>query len=203
MYKGEYFNSISHLIGAALALVGASVLITLAAVDGDPTRVISYSIYSTALVLLYLSSTLYHSFSGKAKDVFQRLDHAAIYLMIAGTYTPFALVAVQGESGWWLFGVIWCLAFSGIIIENIPINGPRVIPIIIYVAMGWACVFTLDAMIAGMSPLAFKLLMAGGIVYTVGVVFYVLDYWFPMMHEIWHVFVIGGSVCHYFAIFLL
>jgi hemolysin III len=203
MYKGEYFNSISHLVAVALALVGASVLITLAAVDGDPTKVLSYSVYGIALVLLYLSSTLYHSFSGKAKDIFQRLDHAAIYLMIAGTYTPFALVAIQGESGWLLFGVIWLLAISGIIIENIPIKGPRVIPIIIYVVMGWACVFTLDAMIAGMSPLAFKLLMAGGIVYTVGVVFYVLDHWLPMMHEVWHVFVIGGSVCHYFAIFLL
>lgn len=203
MYKGEYFNSISHLVAAALALVGASVLITLAAVDGDTLKLVSYTVYSVAMFLLYLMSTLYHSFSGRAKAVFQRLDHAAIYIMIAGTYTPFSLIAVQGASGWWLFGVIWLLAVIGIIVENIPIKGPRIIPIIIYLAMGWACMFTLDAMMAGMSPLAFQLLIAGGIVYTVGVVFFVLDHWFPAMHGIWHLFVVGGSVCHYFAIFLL
>lgn len=203
MYKGEYFNSISHLVAAVFALIGAAVLITLAAVDGDPLKVISYSIYSVAMFLLYLTSTLYHSFSGRAKQIFQRLDHAAIYLMIAGTYTPFALIAVQGASGWWLFGIIWFLAIAGIVVENLPIKGPRIIPIVIYMVMGWACVFTLDAMIAGMSPMAFKLLIAGGIVYTIGVIFYILDHWFPMMHEVWHLFVIAGSGCHYFAIFLL
>lgn len=203
MYKGEYFNSISHLVAAGFALVGASVLITLAAVGGEIIKIVSYSVYSTAMVMLYLSSTLYHSFTGRAKQIFQKLDHAAIYVMIAGTYTPFALVAVQGSSGWWLFSVIWLLALVGIVIENLPIRGPRIIPIVIYLVMGWACMFTLDAMIAGMSPTAFNLLLAGGIVYSVGVVFYVLDHWLPMMHEIWHLFVIGGSACHYFAIFLL
>lgn len=203
MYKGEFFNSISHLVGASLALIGASVLITLAAVEGDILKIVSYSVYSCTLFLLYLSSTLYHSFQGRAKRFFKRVDHLAIYLLIAGTYTPFALIAVKGATGWWLFGVVWALAVTGIIIENVPIKGPRIIPIVIYLMMGWACVFTLDAMMAGMSSTGFNLLVAGGIVYTIGVIFYILDNWFKHMHAIWHLFVIGGSVCHYFAILLL
>jgi hemolysin III len=203
MYKGERFNSISHLVAAALALVGASVLITLAALEGDTVKLISYSVYSVTLFILYLASTLYHSLQGRAKVVFQRFDHLAIYLLIAGTYTPFALVAIQGATGWWLFGVVWSLAAIGMIIENLPIKGPRIIPIVIYVMMGWACVFTIDTMIASMSEMGFAFLLAGGIVYTTGIIFYVLDNWYPWCHEIWHLFVVGGSVCHYFAIFLL
>ena len=128
MYKGEFFNSISHLVAAALALVGASVLITLAAVEGDAVKIVSYSVYSATLFLLYLFSTLYHSFQGRVKALFRKFDHHAIYLLIAGTYTPFALVAVEGATGWWLFGVVWSLAVIGIIVENLPIKGPRVIP---------------------------------------------------------------------------
>ena len=186
MYKGEFFNSISHLVGATFALIGASVLITLASIEGDSLKIVSYSIYSTTLFLLYLSSTLYHSFQGRAKEIFKRCDHLAIYLLIAGTYTPFTLIAMQSSAGWWLFGIIWFLAAIGIIIENLPIKGPRIIPVV-----------------AGMTPLSFKLLIAGGVVYTVGVIFYVLDNWFKHMHAIWHLFVIGGSLCHYFAILLL
>lgn len=203
MYKGELFNSITHLVAAALTLVGASVLITLAAVEGNTVKIVSYSVYSATLFLLYLSSTLYHSFQGKVKKLFQKLDHHAIYLLIAGTYTPFALVSVQGSAGWWLFGVVWGLAVIGMIVENLPIKGPRVLPIVIYIAMGWACVFTLESMVAGMSELGFYFLLAGGVIYTVGVAFYILDNWYPWCHGIWHLFVIGGSVCHYFAIFLL
>jgi len=203
MYKGEIFNSVSHLVGAVLALIGASVLITLAAVEGNVLKIVSYSVYSTTLFLLYLASTLYHSFQGRAKAIFQRFDHLAIYLLIAGTYTPFTLLAIKGSTGWWLFGVVWTLAVIGMIIENLPIKGPRVIPIVIYLVMGWACVFTLDSMMAGMSEMGFTFLIAGGIVYSAGVVFYVLDYWLPWCHEIWHLFVIAGSICHYFAIFLL
>lgn len=203
MYKGELFNSISHLVAAVLALIGASVLITLAAVEGDTLKIISYSAYSATLFLLYLSSTLYHSFQGRAKEVFQRFDHLAIYLLIAGTYTPFALIAIKGTTGWWLFGAVWTLALIGMIVENLPIKGPRIIPIFIYIMMGWACVFTIDTMIASLSQMGFALLLAGGIVYTIGVIFYVLDHWYPWCHEIWHLFVIGGSACHYFAICLL
>ena len=203
MYKGEIFNSVSHLIGAVLALIGASVLITIATLDGDTLKIVTYSVYSVSLFMLYLASTLYHSFKGRAKSIFQRLDYLAIYLLIAGTYTPFALVAIKGETGWWLFGVVWALALIGMIIEHLPLKGPRVIPIIIYLMMGWACVFTLDSMMAGMSEMGFALLVAGGITYSIGVVFFILDNWYPWCHEIWHLFVIGGSACHYFAIFLL
>jgi len=203
MYKGELFNSISHLIACVFALIGASVLITLAVVEGNPTKIVSVSVYSTTLFLLYLSSTLYHSFQGQVKSVFQKLDHHAIYLLIAGTYTPFALVALKGAIGWWLFVAVWSLAALGMIIENLPIKGPRIIPLVIYIAMGWACVFTMDSMIASMSEAGFSFLLAGGIIYTAGVIFYVLDNWYPWCHGVWHLFVIGGSVCHYFAIFLL
>jgi len=203
MYKGEIFNSVSHLVGAVLALIGASVLITLASIEGNTLKIVSFTVYSVTLCLLYLASTLYHSFQGHAKEVFQRFDHLAIYLLIAGTYTPFTLVAIKGATGWWLFGVVWALAIIGMIVENLPIKGPRVIPIVIYLVMGWACVFTLDSMMAGMSEMGFAFLIAGGIVYSAGVVFYVLDHWLPWCHEIWHLFVIGGSICHYFAIFLL
>lgn len=203
MYKGERFNSISHLIGAILSLIGASVLITLAAVEGNALKIISYTIYSITLFLLYLSSTLYHSLQGRAKAVFQKLDHLAIYLLIAGTYTPFALIALEGATGWWLFGVVWSLAIFGMIVENLPLQGPRIIPIIIYMIMGWACVFAMGPIIDSLSDFGFGFLLAGGLIYTSGVVFYVLDNWYPWCHEIWHIFVIAGSVCHYFAIFLL
>lgn len=203
MYKGEIFNSVSHLIGAVLALIGASVLITVAAIEGDTLKIISYSVYGFTLFLLYLASTLYHSFQGRAKDFFKRVDHLAIYLLIAGTYTPFTLIAIKGATGWWLFGVVWGLAVLGMIVEHLPIKGPRVIPIVIYLMMGWACAFTLEPMMAGMSEMSFAFLIAGGIVYSAGVIFYILDHWFRWCHEIWHLFVIGGSVCHYFAIFSL
>ncbi len=203
MYKGEFYNSISHLVGAAMALIGATVMITVASIQGDVEKILSVTIYGITLVLLYLASTLYHSFKGQAKLVFQKLDHLAIYLLIAGTYTPFALLAVDGATGWWLFGVVWALAIAGIVIENLPIKGPRILPIVIYLVMGWACVFTMDAIIAGTSDTVFGLLMGGGIIYTVGVVFYILDNWLPWCHGVWHTFVIAGSVCHYFAIFML
>ena len=152
---------------------------------------------------MYKRQTLYHSFQGRAKRIFQRCDHLAIYLLIAGTYTPVALLAVKGDTGWWLFGAVWALALIGMIIENLPIKGPRVIPIVIYLMMGWACMFTLDEMIAGMTSTGFSLIVAGGITYSVGVIFYVLDNWFKYMHSVWHMFVIGGSVLHYLAVLTL
>jgi len=204
MYKGEFFNSISHLVGAVMALIGASVLITLASIEGNITKLVSVSVYGVTLFVLYLSSTLYHSFRGQIKLVFKQLDHFAIYLLIAGTYTPFTLLAIKGATGWWLLTVVWTLALLGIVIETLPIKGPRIIPVFIYLIMGWACLFTLDPMIKGMSPQAFNLLVAGGASYSIGVIFYILDHFpIPYMHQIWHVFVIGGSACHYFSILML
>ncbi|MCH8931417.1 MAG: hemolysin III family protein, partial [Proteobacteria bacterium] len=155
MYKGERFNSISHLVGASLALVGGAVLVTVAAIDGDAIRIVSYSVYGVTLFLLYLFSTLYHSLRGTAKKVFRVLDHQAIYLLIAGTYTPLVLVALKGSLGWWLFGVIWGLAVFGMVLDALPRKGRRVVPLIIYLVMGWLCVFALGPIVAALPPASF------------------------------------------------
>lgn len=203
MYKGERFNSISHLLAGQFALAGGSVLITMAVVDGGITKIVSYSVYSATLVLMYLSSVLFHAVKGAAKDILQKIDHFAIYLLIAGTYTPFALVAIKGAEGWWLFGIIWTLAAIGILFDSLKTSGPRIIPIVIYLMMGWCCVFSMNSIIAALTPLAFDFLLIGGIIYTLGIVFFILDNWYPWCHGIWHLFVIMGSASHYFAIFLL
>ncbi len=166
MYKGERFNSISHLFGAALALAGGAVLVTSAAIDGDPYKIVSYSVYGVTLFLLYLISTLYHSLPGPAKRIFRVLDHQAIYLLIAGTYTPFTMVALKGALGWWMFGAIWGLALLGIVLDALPRRGPRVIQVIIYLVMGWLCLFALEPIIAAMPPEGFFWLLMGGIFYT-------------------------------------
>ena len=202
MYKGERLNSISHLIGAVLALSGGAALIVFAAMDGDIRRIISFSIYGFTLFLLYLISTIYHSLPGPAKRVFQVLDHQAIYLLIAGTYTPFTLVALHGTLAWWMFGAIWGLAAVGIILDALPRKGARVVPIIIYLVMGWLCLFALGPILAVLPPAGFRWLLAGGIFYTSGIVFFILDHWYPRCHGIWHLFVLAGSACHYFAILL-
>jgi hemolysin III len=202
MYKGERLNSISHLIGAVLALAGTSVLVTFAAMDGDATRIVSFSVYGTTLFLLYLMSTLYHSFRGRLKEIFKMLDHQAIYLLIAGTYTPFTLVAIRGALGWWMFGIIWGMAAIGMFFDLLPRKGARVVPVFIYLLMGWLCLFALDPIIDALPPAGFRWLLAGGILYTTGVIFFVLDHWYPRCHGIWHLFVLAGSISHYFAILL-
>lgn len=203
MYKGERFNSITHLVGASLALVGGAVLVTYAAIGGETNRIVSYSIYAATLFLLYLASTLYHSFPDPAKKVLRVFDHQAIYLLIAGTYTPFAMVALQGSLGWWVLGSIWGLALFGIILDARPRSGPRIVSLLLYLLMGWFCVFVMDSFMSALTPACFGWLLAGGIFYTSGIVFFVLDTWYPWCHGIWHLFVIAGSACHYFAILLL
>ncbi|MGA7981032.1 MAG: hemolysin III family protein [Chromatiaceae bacterium] len=203
MHKGERFNSITHLIGAALALAGGAVLVTFAALTGDARAIVSYSIYGFTLFLLYLISTLYHSLAGRTKRVFRVLDHQAIYLLIAGTYTPFTLVGLKGTLGWWMFGAIWGLAVFGIVLDALPHKGPRVIPVIIYLIMGWLCVFALNPVLAALTPAGFRWLLAGGIFYTGGILFYILDNRYPWCHGVWHLFVLAGSMSHYFAILLM
>ncbi len=203
MYKGERFNSISHLVGASLALVGGTVLVTFAAMSGEVDKIVSYSVYALTLFLLYLISTLYHSFPGPAKNVLRVLDHQAIYLLIAGTYTPFAMVALQGSLGWWLLGAIWGLAAIGVVLDGLRRTGPRIASLLLYLLMGWFCVFALDSFVSALSPASLGWLLAGGIFYTTGVVFFVLDNWYPWCHGVWHLFVIAGSASHYFSILLL
>ncbi len=202
MIEGERFNGISHLVGSVFALVGSSVLVILAAHKGDPWRIVSFSVYGATLVLLYGFSTLYHSLRGRAKRIFRMLDHDAIYLLIAGTYTPFALVTLRGDWGWTLFGTIWTLAALGIVVDSLPRKGARILPVVIYLLMGWLVLAALHPLMHAL-PLAGVLwLLVGGLFYTVGVVFYALDRRLTHAHGIWHMFVLAGSLCHYFAIAL-
>lgn len=203
MYKGERFNSITHLVGASLALVGGAVLVTTAAIDGEIAKIISYSVYAGTLFFLYLASTLYHSIPGPAKKLLRVFDHQAIYLLIAGTYTPYAMVALEGNLRWWLLVSIWSLAGIGMVLDAVRRHGPRVVSILLYLVMGWFCVFIFDDFVSALSAASLGWLIAGGIFYTSGVVFFVLDNWYPWCHGIWHLFVIAGSTCHYFSILLL
>ena len=200
MYPGERFNGYSHLMGAALAVGGAAVLIVLAAGQGDPRKIVSFSVYGTMLLLLYLFSTLYHSLRGRAKEVFRKLDHYAIYLLIAGTYTPFTLVTLQGAWGWSLFGVVWGMAVLGIVVDSLPWDKRRILPVVIYLAMGWLALIALKPLLNALPLAGFAWLLAGGVLYTVGIVFYALERWIKHGHGIWHLFVLAGSACHYFAI---
>lgn len=200
MYPGERFNGYSHLIGAALAVGGAAVLIVLAAGQGDPWKIVSFSVYGTVLLLLYLFSTLYHSLRGRAKEVFRKLDHYAIYLLIAGTYTPFTLVTLQGAWGWSLFGVVWGMALLGIVVDSLSWDKRRILPVVIYLAMGWLALIALRPLLNALPLAGFAWLLAGGVFYTVGIVFYALERWIKHGHGIWHLFVLAGSACHYFAI---
>ena len=202
MYYGERLNSSTHLMGTVLAVAGAAVLVVLAARLGDPWKIVSFSIYGFMLFALYTSSTLYHSTRGKVKRVFQKLDHCSIYLLIAGTYTPFTLVTLRGAWGWSLFGVIWGLAALGIAQEAWLGKGARVLSVVIYVLMGWLSVIAIKPLIAALTPAGFAWLAAGGLFYTGGIIFYALDAKLRHGHGIWHLFVLAGSASHYLAILL-
>lgn len=200
MIKGERFNGISHLVGAALALAGATVLVVAAAQDGETRRIVAFSVYGASLFLLYLASTLYHSIPGRAKHVFRVLDHQAIYLLIAGSYTPFTLITLNGPVGWWLFGAIWGLAVLGLLIDALPRRGARVVPFVIYFTMGWLILLAIDPLLEVLPRNGFRWLLAGGLFYTSGIVFFALDRRYPWMHGVWHLFVLAGSISHYVAI---
>lgn len=203
MYQGERFNSISHLVGAALAMAGAVLLIVLAARLGDPWKIVSFSIYGVMLVSLYVFSTLYHSVrGGRAKNVLRKFDHCSIYLLIAGTYTPFALVSLRGSWGWWLFGVIWGLALIGMAQEIWLAKGARVWSLVIYLLMGWLAMAVVVPLWRALTPAGFAWLAAGGACYTLGIVFYATDHKVRHGHGLWHLFVLAGSACHFFAILL-
>jgi hemolysin III len=203
MYHGERFNSITHLVGAALALVGLVVLIVDAVLHGGAMKIVSVSIYGLSLLALYTCSTLYHSLRGAAKRVFQRLDHTAIYLLIAGTYTPLTLIVLRGRLGWWLFGIVWGLAAVGALQEFRHVKGERVLSLVIYIAMGWLAVVALRPLADALGPWGVAGLVAGGLSYTGGIAFYALDRRVPMFHGVWHLFVLAGSIAHYLVILAL
>ena len=202
MYEGERLNSISHLIGAALAAAGLVALVVIAARQGDPWKIVSFSIYGTTLVLLYLFSTLYHSVPGTAKSIFRKLDHNAIYLLIAGTYTPFVLGPLRGPWGWSLFGVIWGLAVLGIAVESWSGGSRKVVRIAIYLAMGWIVIVAARPLVQQLPGAAMVWLAVGGLLYSGGVVFYAADKRIKHAHGIWHIFVMAGSAAHYVAVLL-
>ncbi|MFT3848873.1 MAG: hemolysin III family protein [Propionivibrio sp.] len=200
MYHGERLNAWTHLVGTLLSVSGASVLITLASLMGDPWKIVSVSIFGATLILLYSASTLYHSLRGRAKMVLRKLDHLSIYLLIAGTYTPFCLVTLRGAWGWTLFGIVWGLALIGMLQEIRPRSEARVLSLVIYAVMGWVIVIAIGPLLDHLETTGLILLAAGGLLYTGGIVFYVFDDRFRHWHGIWHLFVIGGSLMHYITI---
>lgn len=204
MYYGERLNSISHLVGAVLALVGLGALLTVGVQSGDPWILASFSVFGTTMVLLYTMSTLYHSFHPPAlKKLFQLFDHVAIYLLIAGTYTPFMLVSLRHGPGMQVLLFVWGLAAVGILSE-VFLSGRavKVGQMLIYLGMGWAIGYDMDGLRAAISAQAFNWLLAGGLAYTVGVLFYVLDKLGRLSHAhgIWHLFVLLGSLCHFICV---
>ena len=200
MYPGERFNAMTHLVAASLVLPGAIVLVVLSALGGDPWKIVGVSVYGVALVLLFTFSTLYHSLRGRAKHVLRKLDHQGIYLLIAGSYTPFCLVTLRGAWGWSLFGVVWGLAALGSLQELRRRSGARIFSLVIYVVMGWLALIALVPLLHALGSAGFAWIAAGGAFYTVGIVFYALDTRVTHAHGVWHLFVIAGSGAHYFAI---
>lgn len=200
MYHGEKFNAWSHLIGAVLAAIGAVWLLALASSTGDLWKIVAVAIYGVTLILLYSISTLYHSMRGPAKRVMQKLDHLSIYLLIAGSYTPFCLVTLRGPWGWSLFGIVWSLALIGMLQEIKPRSEARVLSLIIYGVMGWIVLVAVKPLIAALGMTGFKWLAAGGVLYTVGIIFFAYDSRFRHWHGIWHLFVMAGSLLHFVAI---
>ena len=204
MYYGEKLNSISHLVGAVIALIALGALLALGIQTGDPLVIVGFTAFGLALVLLYTMSTLYHSFKEpRLKKAFQLLDHISIYLLIAGSYTPFMLVSLGGSEGKMILSLVWTLAIIGILSE-VFLSGRvvKTIQLVIYLSMGWACSLEFASLKAALPEAGFFWLTAGGIAYTAGIVFYLLDKMNRLDHShgIWHFFVLVGSVCHLIAV---
>ena len=197
----EIANSVTHGVGALLAVAGLSVLVAFAAIRGTAWHVVACSIYGSTLVLLYTASTLYHSIpNARAKRTLRILDHSAIFLLIAGTYTPFTLVNLRGGWGWSLFGIVWGLAILGILLQTGKRRHP-VVAVALYVAMGWAVVVAIRPLLHAIPRGGLALLVGGGLAYTIGIVFYASKR-IPYAHSVWHGFVLLGSALHFFAILL-
>lgn len=195
----EVFNSVTHGVGALFSLAALVILVAFASIQGDVWRIVSFSIYGFTLFFLYLSSTLYHcSFHEKTKKVMRVFDHISIYLLIAGSYTPIALVAMKGTWGWTIFGVIWFLAIGGIILNVVNLEKMKYLSLALYIIMGWLIIIAIKPMLQMIPRGLFTWLLAGGLIYTVGVIFYVCKK-IPFNHGIWHLFVLGGSITHYFG----
>jgi hemolysin III len=200
MYYGEKFNAWTHLVGALLALTGAVWLLLAALPSGDGWKIFSVAVYGATLVMLYSISTVYHSVRGRAKNVLRKLDHLSIYLLIAGSYTPFCLISLRGPWGWWLFAIVWSLAVIGMLQEIKPRSPARILSLVIYAVMGWIVLVAINPLLASLGMAGFLWLAAGGVFYTAGIVFFAFDERFRHWHGIWHLFVIAGSLAHFIAI---
>jgi len=196
----ETAHVVTHGIGLMLSVAGLVVLVVLASLRGDAWHVVSASIYGTTLILLYGASTVYHALPpSRAKGVWRLLDHSAIYLLIAGTYTPFTLVNLRGGWGWSLFGVVWGLAAVGVVFENVATRRSRMVSLVLYVGLGWLVAIAVKPLLSAVDTGGLILVALGGLAYTGGIVFY---RWreLPYNHALWHVAVLAGSACHFFAI---
>lgn len=199
----EIWHAISHGFGLFLSTFGLGVLVTLAAVDGDTTKVLTSLVFGIGLIIMYGASTLYHAIPHyKAKLFLQKLDHTSIYLLIASTYTPVVLLGVQGVFGWILFGVIWGLAALGIFLKFAYPGRFETFSVVLYALMGWLIIIAWKPLIAHAGVLAFVFLFVGGVTYTLGIYFYARES-IKLNHAIWHLFVLAGSIFHYFTVFLL
>ena len=196
----EIFNSVTHGVGAILSIVGLATLIINASIYGNSTHLISFSIYGITLILLYLSSTLYHAITHpKAKKVFRTFDHISIFLLISGSYTPFCLIILNDGIGLKIFYALWILTIFGLIIKIFTIGKLRRTTLFIYLAMGWSIVFAFNPFVEKLNPKGLLWLAAGGLFYTFGTIFYAKEH-IKFSHSVWHLFVLGGSLCHFFAV---
>ncbi|OHB79546.1 MAG: hemolysin III [Planctomycetes bacterium RBG_16_64_10] len=199
----ELANSVTHGIGLLLSLIGLVGLLILASLHGTAWHVVGCAVFGTSLVLLYLASTLYHAVrSPRLKRILRHLDHVSIYLLIAGTYTPFTLITLRGPWGWTLFGIVWSLALFGIIFKFVFGHRHERWSLGVYLAMGWICVIAAKPIVELVPAGALGLLVAGGLAYTVGTIFWAADKRVKYFHTVWHGFVILGSALHFCAVML-
>ncbi|MCX5731618.1 MAG: hemolysin III family protein [Deltaproteobacteria bacterium] len=199
----EVANVATHGVGAIASGAGLAILLVYSAWFGDVRQVVSTAIFGATLILLYTASTIYHAVpSPRARHVAKIFDHASIYLLIAGTYTPFTLLALRGAWGWALFAAVWSLALAGVAMEAFWVYRPRWISAVVYLAMGWMVVLAGRRLVEALPPGAFPLLVAGGLLYSLGTIFYVMKR-VKYAHAVWHGFVLGGSTCHFLAVVLL
>jgi hemolysin III len=196
-------NSYTHAIATGMSIAGLAFMVVLASLTGDPWKIVSVSIFGATLVLLYTSSSLYHAVRRPAlRKALRIMDHVSINLLIAGTYTPFTLVNLRGQLGWIMFGTIWGLALAGVILEIFFTGRFKILGTLLYIAMGWIIVFAMKPLVSTLPTSALALLFAGGLSYSLGAIFYIFDKKLPFGHAIWHVFVLGGSVCQFISVCL-
>jgi hemolysin III len=199
----EIINAILHGVGLGLAIAALAVLVVMASLSGNAWHIVSFSIYGTTLVLLYLASTMYHGiYAGPAKRLFRIFDHSAIFLLIAGTYTPISLITLRGWVGWTIFGMVWGIAVVGIVAKAFLTHRFALVSTLLYIAMGWLALIVIKPLFVRLNTVSLVFLLVGGLCYTFGTVFYL---WRKLKfhHAIWHLFVLAGSICHFFTILFL